>query len=100
MRSECSSFTPISFCLSPCHDSERSRNVVGKELVLHLIESDIYLDVMFTSCSNGEQGGFAQERSAPGEYGAELNFSLQSDADIVDIRTPESYHLLSAGDAG
>jgi len=45
----------------------RPQGVVGKELVLHLIESDIYLDVRFTSWSPRKQGGFSYERSTPGE---------------------------------
>lgn len=44
---------------------DRPQNVVGKELVLHLIESDIYLQVRFTSWSQSKQGGFGYERSTP-----------------------------------
>lgn len=37
--------------------------VVGKKLVLHLIEEDIYLSVEFKSWSRGKKGGFSYERS-------------------------------------
>lgn len=37
--------------------------VVGKKLVLHLIEEDIYLSVEFKSWSSGKKGGFSYERS-------------------------------------
>ena len=43
----------------------RPKNVVGKNLVLHLIEDDIYLTVKFISWSQGKRGGFSYERSAP-----------------------------------
>ena len=39
------------------------RNIVGQDLVLHLITDDIYIDVRFTQWSSGRQGGFAYERS-------------------------------------
>jgi hypothetical protein len=37
--------------------------VVGKKLVLHLIEEDIYLSIKFKSWSNGKKGGFSYDRS-------------------------------------
>ncbi len=43
----------------------RPKNVVGKNLVLHLIEEDIYLTVKFISWSQGKRGGFSYERSSP-----------------------------------
>ena len=43
----------------------RPQDVVGKDLVLHLIEDDIYLSVKFTSWSGGKKGGFAYDRSSP-----------------------------------
>ena len=39
------------------------KNIVGKNLVLHLIEEDIYLSVKFKSWSQGKKGGFSYERS-------------------------------------
>ena len=39
------------------------KNVVGKDLVLHLIEDNIYLDVRFTQWSQGRLGGFEYRRS-------------------------------------
>lgn len=42
------------------------KQLVGKNLVLHLIEDDIYLSVSFiswTAGSSGSRGGFAYERS-------------------------------------
>ena len=41
----------------------RPSDVVGKDLVLHLIDDDIYLEVRFTSWSSGRQGGFSYQRS-------------------------------------
>ncbi|MEM9328670.1 MAG: hypothetical protein AAGA85_23590, partial [Bacteroidota bacterium] len=49
----------------------RPQDVVGQQLVLHLIEDDIYLSVEFTSWAgngqNGNGGGFAYDRSTPNE---------------------------------
>ena len=39
------------------------KDVVGKDLVMHLIEDDIYLSVKFSSWSSGQKGGFAYSRS-------------------------------------
>tara|TARA_B100000965_G_scaffold398176_1_gene415889 strand:+ start:6658 stop:7137 length:480 start_codon:yes stop_codon:yes gene_type:complete len=39
------------------------KDVVGKDLVLHLIEDDVYLSVKFSSWSSGQKGGFAYSRS-------------------------------------
>lgn len=39
------------------------KDVIGKDLVLHLIEEDIYLSVKFSSWSSGQKGGFAYSRS-------------------------------------
>ena len=41
------------------------REVVGKKLVMHLVEADVYLSVEFTSWSSGQSGGFAYNRSTP-----------------------------------
>jgi hypothetical protein len=41
----------------------KPNNVVGKDLVLHLIEDDVYMQVKFTSWSQGKKGGFSYERS-------------------------------------
>jgi hypothetical protein len=43
------------------------REIVGTPLVMHLVESDIYLDVVITSWSQEKRGGFAWERSSPAE---------------------------------
>ena len=43
----------------------KPKNVVGKNLVVHLIKDDIYLSLKFTSWSGGKKGGFSYERSAP-----------------------------------
>lgn len=37
--------------------------VVGSDLVLYLIEDNVYITVKFTSWSQGQKGGFAYERS-------------------------------------
>ena len=39
------------------------KEVAGKDLVLHLIEDNIYISVKFTSWSTQKTGGFAYERS-------------------------------------
>lgn len=39
------------------------KNVPGKDLVLHLVEDDIYLSVKFLSWSNQQKGGFSYTRS-------------------------------------
>jgi len=41
----------------------RPQNVVGTDLVLHLITDDIYIDVRFTGWSQNKNGGFAYQRS-------------------------------------
>ena len=38
------------------------RQVVGKDLVMHLITDDVYVNVRFTSWSSGKEGGFAYIR--------------------------------------
>ena len=43
----------------------KPKNLVGKEMVLHLMEDNVYLSVKFTSWSSGKKGGFAYERSTP-----------------------------------
>ena len=46
-------------------DIVRPQDVVGKDLVLHLISDDIYIDIQFTSWSQGSNsgGGFSYTRS-------------------------------------
>ena len=39
--------------------------VVGKKLVMHLTEDDIYVSVEFKSWSKGKKGGFSYNRSSP-----------------------------------
>ena len=39
------------------------KNVVGKDLVLHLTDDDIYLSIKFKSWSQAKKGGFSYERS-------------------------------------
>ena len=43
----------------------KPKDVVGKSLVMHLVDDNIYLSVKFTSWSDGQKGGFAYERSTP-----------------------------------
>lgn len=45
----------------------RPKEVVGKNLVMHLITDDIYLNVRFTSWSSGKQGGFSYIRDKVSE---------------------------------
>ena len=44
-------------------DAVSPKDVVGKELVLYLETDDVYLDVVFTSWSEGRLGGFGYTRS-------------------------------------
>lgn len=39
------------------------KEVVGENLVVHLITDDIYIDIKFSSWSQGKTGGFAYTRS-------------------------------------
>jgi hypothetical protein len=41
----------------------KPKDIVGTDLVLHIIEEDVYLDVVFTSWSQRKQGGFSYERT-------------------------------------
>ncbi len=43
----------------------RPRDAVGKDLVLHIVEEDIYIDLRFTAWSRSRRGGFAYERTTP-----------------------------------
>ena len=43
----------------------KPKNVVGKDLVLQLVEEKIFLQVQFTSWSQKGRGGFTYERSTP-----------------------------------
>ena len=40
------------------------KDVVGSDLVLYLVDENIYLSVKFISWSQGQKGGFAYERSS------------------------------------
>ncbi len=39
------------------------QETVGTDMVLHLIEADVFISIRFTSWSQNKQGGFAYERS-------------------------------------
>ena len=41
----------------------KPKNVVGKDLVVHLTDDDIYLSIKFKSWSQGKKGGFSYDRS-------------------------------------
>jgi len=41
------------------------KSIVGKDLVLRLTKENIFIDIRFTSWSQGMLGGFAYERSTP-----------------------------------
>lgn len=43
----------------------KPKSLVNKDLVLHLVDENIYLSVKFTSWSKDKKGGFAYERSTP-----------------------------------
>ena len=45
-------------------DAIKPENVIGKDLVLFLVEDNIFLSVKFTKWSSGKKGGFAYERSS------------------------------------
>ncbi len=44
---------------------DKPKNVVGKDLVLQLVEEQIFLQLKFTSWSSQGGGGFSYERSTP-----------------------------------
>ena len=68
-----SNFANLAFApFAPALGQEIGRNAVGYGPgVLHLISNDIYLDIRFTSWTQGDQllagGGFSYIRSTPGE---------------------------------
>lgn len=39
------------------------KDVVGKNLVMYLVEADVYLSVQFTQWSQGKSGGFSYQRA-------------------------------------
>jgi hypothetical protein len=43
----------------------KPKSLVGKNMVLHLVEDNIYISIKFTSWSSCRKGGFAYERSTP-----------------------------------
>lgn len=49
---------------APFRDAVNPKNVVGQDLVLHLITDDVYIEIKFTSWSQNKRGGFAYERSS------------------------------------
>jgi len=42
---------------------DKPKDVVGKDLVMHLVEADEYLQVKFTFWSQSKSGGFSYERA-------------------------------------
>ncbi len=48
---------------APFRTTIRPKNVVGENLVLHLMADDVYIDIKFTSWSEGKTGGFTYERA-------------------------------------
>lgn len=44
---------------------QKPRLAVGRPMLLHLIEDDIYIEIRFTSWAQGNQDGFAYERTTP-----------------------------------
>lgn len=48
---------------APLRTTIKPSGIVGNNLVLHLVEENIYIDIIFTSWSANKQGGFAYERA-------------------------------------
>ncbi len=48
---------------APFRTTIKPKDVVGKDLVMHLIMDDIYIDIKFTSWSEGRSGGFSYDRA-------------------------------------
>lgn len=46
-------------------ETVKPKEVIGKELVLFLVEDNIFLSVKFTKWSQEKEGGFAYDRSTP-----------------------------------
>ena len=44
---------------------EKPKNVVGIPMVMHLIQDDVYIEIIITSWAQGKVGGFTYERSTP-----------------------------------
>ena len=51
----------------PFRSVVRPRQSIGTDLVLHIIEEDIYIDIRITRWGQSRVGGFAYERSTPAE---------------------------------
>jgi uncharacterized repeat protein (TIGR01451 family) len=63
-------------------------DIVGQDVVLHLISDNIYIDIRFTSWSSGGSGGsggFSYERSTPGGGSSpEISLTKTADNDTPD----------------
>ena len=60
-------FLPLIMSISSCSDFRKAvgkpKNVVGKNLVLHIIKEDVYLSVQFTNWGQSQKGDFSYKRS-------------------------------------
>lgn len=83
-------------------DGQSPTNLVGQQVVVHLISDDIYISIQFTLWVPGGSGGFAYQRSTPPpvnlsgasinngqftfSYSADTGFSyvVQSSTNLVD----------------
>jgi hypothetical protein len=74
---------------------DKPKNVVGKKLVLHIIEENIYLSVEFTSWSQGKLGGFAYKRSTDNtSTSAKDNLTQET---ISIFPNPSTVYIQAAG---
>ena len=64
----------------------KPKDVVGQNMVLHLITDDVYISIKFTSWATGKAGGFAYERST-----SQLNEKIRFNYNI--IRLNDEYKL-------
>ena len=81
------------------------KNVVGKDMVLHLVTDNIYIDIKFTSWTSGKTagGGFSYERSTNQnlsildvDSNPKINIYPNPASDFIalnNLKTPEDYHI-------
>ena len=86
------------------------RNIVGLDLVMHLVEDDIYLNINFISWSRGggtdgnntgEAGGFSYSRATPGDCEGSPRPNEPASLDFVVSPTISSQYItISTDDLG
>lgn len=52
-----------SLTFGPFRSTIRPKSVIGRDLVLYLVEDEVFIDIRFLSWSENKRGGFSYERS-------------------------------------